>query len=249
MKQLTILKIGGKIIDNQVTLESTLEHFCTLDSPKILIHGGGTLATELAPKLGIETKMVDGRRITDSESLKLVTMVYAGLINKQIVALLQKYGCNAIGLCGADGNIIPALKRKSSPINFGYVGDIIPESINSTTIASLIARGLTPVICPITHDQNGQLLNTNADTVASSVAIAMARDFDTKLIFNFDKKGVLSDSNDPNSVIPLITSNSFDKLKEEGIIKDGMLPKVQNALNAVIRGVREVYINETLVKL
>lgn len=248
MKQLTIFKIGGKIIDDKLALEETIKKFCKIEDLKILVHGGGTLATQLAEKLGLQTKMLDGRRITDKETIKMVTMVYAGLINKEIVALLQKYGCNAIGLSGADGNIIPAHKRKPNPIDYGFVGDIDPYSIDELAISSMLARGLCPVFCPITHDQDGQLLNTNADTMASSIAIALATNYSTELFFDFDKKGVLYNANDPDSIIPLITSSSFEKLKEDNIISDGMIPKLQNAFYAINNGVKQVFINGTMIK-
>ena len=183
MSQLTILKIGGNIIDVPYLLEKFISDFVKIEGPKILIHGGGKLASELSAKMGIETKMHEGRRITDYETLKLVTMVYAGLINKEIVAGFQKDGCNAIGLSGADANIIPATRRAPQPIDFGYVGDVNPQMINDRFLFSLLSMGITPVICAITHDGNGSLLNTNADTIASSIAIAMSKHYSTKLVY------------------------------------------------------------------
>lgn len=242
MSQLTILKIGGNIIDVPYLLEKFISDFVKIEGPKILIHGGGKLASELSAKMGIETKMHEGRRITDYETLKLVTMVYAGLINKEIVAGFQKDGCNAIGLSGADANIIPATRRAPQPIDFGYVGDVNPQMINDRFLFSLLSMGITPVICAITHDGNGSLLNTNADTIASSIAIAMSKHYSTKLIYCFEKNGVLLDPDDDDSVISLITYDHFQNLKKEGIISKGMIPKLDNAFKAISNGVSEVEI-------
>lgn len=242
MSQLTILKIGGNIIDVPYLLEKFISDFVKIEGPKILIHGGGKLASELSAKMGIETKMHEGRRITDYETLKLVTMVYAGLINKEIVAGFQKDGCNAIGLSGADANIIPATRRAPQPIDFGYVGDVNPQMINDRFLFSLLSMGITPVICAITHDGNGSLLNTNADTIASSIAIAMSKQYSTKLVYCFEKNGVLLDPDDDDSVISLITYDHFQNLKKEGIISKGMIPKLDNAFKAISNGVSEVEI-------
>ncbi|MBR2298503.1 MAG: acetylglutamate kinase [Bacteroidales bacterium] len=242
MSQLTILKIGGNIIDVPYLLEKFISDFVKIEGPKILIHGGGKLASELSAKMGIETKMHEGRRITDYETLKLVTMVYAGLINKEIVAGFQKDGCNAIGLSGADANIIPATRRAPQPIDFGYVGDVNPQMINDRFLFSLLSMGITPVICAITHDGNGSLLNTNADTIASSIAIAMSKHYSTKLVYCFEKNGVLLDPDDDDSVISLITYDHFQNLKKEGIISKGMIPKLDNAFKAISNGVSEVEI-------
>lgn len=242
MSQLTILKIGGNIIDVPYLLEKFISDFVKTEGPKILIHGGGKLASELSAKMGIETKMHEGRRITDYETLKLVTMVYAGLINKEIVAGFQKDGCNAIGLSGADANIIPATRRAPQPIDFGYVGDVNPQMINDRFLFSLLSMGITPVICAITHDGNGSLLNTNADTIASSIAIAMSKHYSTKLVYCFEKNGVLLDPDDDDSVISLITYDHFQNLKKEGIISKGMIPKLDNAFKAISNGVSEVEI-------
>lgn len=242
MSQLTILKIGGNIIDVPYLLEKFISDFVKIEGPKILIHGGGKLASELSAKMGIETKMHEGRRITDYETLKLVTMVYAGLINKEIVAGFQKDGCNAIGLSGADANIIPATRRAPQPIDFGYVGDVNPQMINDRFLFSLLSMGITPVICAITHDGNGSLLNTNADTIASSIAIAMSKHYSTKLVYCFEKNGVLLDPGDDDSVISLITYDHFQNLKKEGIISKGMIPKLDNAFKAISNGVSEVEI-------
>ncbi len=242
MKSLIVIKIGGNIIDRPDELDLFLKNFIAIDGPKILIHGGGVMASEMAAKLGIKTVMHQGRRITDLETLKLVSMVYAGWINKTIVAKLQKLGCNAIGLSGADGDSVPAVKRSPVPVDFGYVGDVDPAQINEGFIMSLLGRGITPVFCAITHDRNGSILNTNADTMASSVAIAMSKDYYTKLIYCFEKQGVLSDPENEDSVIPLVTRKSYESMKEAGVIKDGMIPKMDNAWYAIDKGVSEVYI-------
>lgn len=242
MKQLTIIKIGGNIVDDQIALEQFLIKFNQITSPKILIHGGGVMASEMAKKLGIETKMYNGKRITDFETLKMVTMVYAGWINKYIIAKLQQIGCNAIGLSGADCNIVPATRRSPEPIDFGYVGDVDPSKINNGIIINFLGRGICPVFCAITHDQNGSLLNTNADTMASSIAIAMSKDYSTKLIYCFEKEGVLYNQEDPDSIIPLITHKRYIELQNEGKISGGMIPKLDNAFAAIENGVSEVYI-------
>lgn len=258
MKMLTIIKIGGNIVDKPEALQNFLNNFNQIDGPKVLIHGGGAIATELSPKLGIEVKMHNGRRITDYETLKLVTMIYAGLINKQIVASLQRIGCNALGLSGADGDCVPATKRAVNPIDWGYVGDVEPSKINISLLTSLLGRGITPVFCAITHDSNGSLLNTNADTMASCLAIALSKEYSTRLIYCFEKDGVLNDPQDNTSVIPLVTKTSYKSLLEEHKVKDGMIPKLDNAFAALENGVSEVIIKhadnllnqkETLLKL
>lgn len=258
MKTLTIIKVGGNIVDQPEALQTFLNNFHKIEGPKILIHGGGAIATQLSPKLGIEVKMHDGRRITDYETLKLVTMVYAGLINKQIIASLQKIGCNSIGLSGADGDSVPATKRASNPIDWGYVGDVDPAKINISLLTSLLGRGITPVFCAITHDSNGSLLNTNADTMASALAIALSKEYGARLIYCFEKDGVLSNPADNNSVIPLVTKNSYKLLLEEKKVIDGMIPKLDNAFSALEHGVKEVIIKhadnllnnkETLLRL
>lgn len=242
MNELTIIKIGGNIVDKPDALEEFLKEFSKIPEPKILIHGGGAIATELSKKMGIEIKMHQGRRITDHETLKLVTMLYAGLINKQIVATLQKMGCNALGLSGADGDSVPATKRSPEPIDFGYVGDVDPNRINSGFLKMLLARKICPIFCALTHDENGTLLNTNADTMAAAISIAMSREYYTRLIYCFEKEGVLSDPNNPDSIIPLITYSSFQSLKEGSRVTDGMIPKLDNAFNALKNGVAEVRI-------
>ena len=242
MKILTVIKIGGNIIDRPDELDVFLEKFEKIDGPKILVHGGGVLASEMADKLGIKTKMHQGRRITDLETLKLVSMVYAGWINKSIVAKLQKIGCNSIGLSGADADCVPAVRRSPVPVDFGYVGDVDPHQINTGFLLSMLGKGITPVFCAITHDRNGSILNTNADTMASSIAIALSRDYYTRLIYCFEKQGVLSNPDDEESIIPLITRVSYESIKASGVIRDGMIPKMDNAFFAIDNGVSEVFI-------
>lgn len=239
---LAVVKIGGNIVDNSSELVNFLADFHRLEGRKILVHGGGIMATKMAEQLGIETKKVDGRRITDKETLKVVTMVYAGWINKNMVASLQKIGCNAIGLSGADANCIPAGRRNPEPIDFGFVGDPNPDAINTDFIAQLIESNVTPVFCAITHDENGSLLNTNADTVAYSLATALSKKYDTTLYYCFEKDGVLKDVNNPKSLIPSINKQDFEALKQQGIIADGMLPKLENSFRAIENGVKEVVI-------
>jgi len=244
MKALTVVKIGGNVVDNPESLSKFLLMFNKIEAPKILIHGGGILASEISAKLGIETKMHNGRRITDVETLKVCTMVYAGWINKSIVAQLQKIGCNSLGLSGADAGVIPAKRRSPDPVDFGFVGDISPDEINTGVLVSLLGRGITPVFCAITHDRNGSLLNTNADTMASGIAAALSGSYYTRLIFCFEKDGVLYNPKDEKSVIPLITKESYARLKNEGVVSEGMLPKLDNAFFALERGVSEVYIKK-----
>lgn len=237
---LKVIKIGGNVVDNPEKLAKFLADFATVDGPKILVHGGGKIATAISKALGIETTMINGRRVTDAETIKVVTMVYAGLINKDIVNKLNAGGCTAIGLCGADGNLIVSKHRSSVPVDYGFVGD--PVSVNAQLLASLLEQGLTPVIAPITTDGAGTLLNTNADTVAQTVATAMAALGQTELVFCFEKKGVLSDVNDDDSVISVITRTDFERLKADGTISDGMLPKIENAFKAIGSGVSKVVI-------
>lgn len=242
--QLSIIKIGGNIIDDPTKLASFLATFTTMNGPKILVHGGGKIATDIGRQLGIEPKYVDGRRITDGATLHLVTMVYGGLINKQVTAQLQALGCNAIGLTGADASIIPAQKRPVKEIDFGFVGDVDSKDINTSVLKIMLDAGLTPVIAPLTHDRNGQILNTNADTIAQEVAKALSVLFEVQLIYCFEKKGVLADPADEGSVIPKITAEEFDRLKAQGIVSGGMVPKLQNALAAVSSGVKKVVIGD-----
>lgn len=218
-KRLSIIKIGGNIVDNPDALDKFLSDFNRLSGLKVLIHGGGAIATKMADQLGIETRKVQGRRITDSRTLNLVTMVYAGLINKNIVALLQKIGCNAIGLSGADANCIPSVRRSPEPIDFGFVGDPDPMNVNSGFIANLLENNVIPVFCAITHDGKGSLLNTNADTIAYSVATALSEKFKTILYYCFEKEGVLMDINDPESLIDKINLDNFNDLIQQGVIR------------------------------
>jgi len=244
MKQLTVIKIGGNVIDSSEKLHQFLVDFTALPGEKILIHGGGKIATELGTSLGIEPQLVDGRRITDIETLRVVTMVYAGLINKNMVAQLQARGCNAIGLSGADGNVIQAVKRPVKEIDFGFVGDLGDTSVSVDTLDSLLKSKLVPVLCAITHNGEGQLLNTNADTIASAVAVAMSSVYDTRLVYCFEKKGVLRDVEDEQSLVAEIKRNDFEKLQAEGVVSGGMIPKLHNAFEAIRQGVKAVYIGK-----
>ncbi|WP_417369528.1 acetylglutamate kinase [Gelidibacter japonicus] len=242
MKTLKIIKIGGNIIDNEAALSSFLDVFAAIDSPKILIHGGGKLATQLANQLGLEVKMIDGRRITDKATLDLITMVYAGKINKNIVAQLQSKNCNAIGFSGADGNTIISKKRPVKPIDFGFVGDV--KKVNTKTLQVLLEHKVTPVFCALTHDKKGQLLNTNADTIASELAIVFAKYYQTELYYCFEKSGVLRDVTDENSVIKVITTQSYQTLIDDKVIVDGMLPKLNNCVHAIEKNVHKVCIGK-----
>ncbi|MGC1632029.1 MAG: acetylglutamate kinase, partial [Gelidibacter sp.] len=242
MKTLKIVKIGGNIIDNEAVLSSFLDAFAAIDSPKILIHGGGKLATQLAHKLALEVKMIDGRRITDKATLDLITMVYAGKINKNIVAKLQSKKCNAIGFSGADGNTIVSKKRPIKMIDYGFVGDV--EKVNTKILQVLLEHNLTPVFCALTHDQKGQLLNTNADTIASELAIGFADHYQTELYYCFEKNGVLKDVNDEDSVIKQITTQNYQSLIDDQIISDGMLPKLNNCIHAIEKNVHKVCIGK-----
>lgn len=243
MKQkLSIIKIGGNIIEDRESLSQFLNLFSKLKGHKVLVHGGGKRATEYGKKLGIETKMVDGRRITNAQSLDVAVMVYAGLVNKNIVAGLQAYNCNAIGLSGADANTITAIKRPVKTIDYGFVGDV--EVVNTKSISQLISADLVPVFCALTHDGMGQLLNTNADTIASEVAIAMSQIFDTSLYYCFEKKGVLRNILDEYSVIKNIDQKSYQKLKQQNIVAEGMLPKLENCFHALNKDVQRVCIGD-----
>ena len=244
-KNITVVKIGGNVIDNEAALERFVKDFAQLPSPKILIHGGGKLATRLAEKLEIPTTMIEGRRVTDAATLDVVTMVYAGLINKQVVAKLQAAGCNALGFSGADGNMIPAVKRNPKPLDYGFVGDIEASKINTQLLGTLLESGVTPVFCAITHDGNGTLLNSNADSVASAVAVAASSIGKTDLVFCFEKQGVLRDIDDENSVISLITKADYPTLRSKGIISKGMIPKIDNAFRAIDEGVTSVTIKHS----
>jgi acetylglutamate kinase len=241
--KLTVIKIGGEIINNPEQLQAFLADFSHLNEPKVLVHGGGKIATALSAKLGIETRMQEGRRITTKENLEVVTMVYAGLINKNITASLQSQQCNAIGLSGADASVIVASKRPSKPLDYGYVGDI--QSINSKVIDTFVQSQMVPVFSAICHDGKGQLLNTNADTIATEIAIAMSEKYDTELIYCFDKKGVLMDVNDDDSVVGKINTDVYRNLREQKVIHDGMLPKMENAFHALNHKVSKVMIGNT----
>lgn len=235
---LHIFKIGGEVVDNPEVLEEFCVHMEKIHGQKILVHGGGKAATALSEKLGVPARMVNGRRITDEETLKVVVMTYAGWINKSLTALLQSKGMDAVGLSGADGNLIRAHKRTGSDIDYGFAGDI--DSVNSEFLQQLLQTGKLPVVAPITHNRRGVLLNTNADTIASEIACALAASYDVRLIYLFGKAGVLRNIEDPGSLIPRIKSDEVETLHQEGIISDGMLPKLTNAVRAVERGVKGV---------
>jgi len=245
MLPLHIIKIGGNVIDNSENLHHFLKDFTALDGYKILVHGGGKVATQLSETLGIEAKLVDGRRITDIETLRVVTMVYGGLINKNIVAQLQRFGNNAIGLTGADGNFIRTRKRPVKTIDYGFVGDIDAKSIDPENISKLLKAEFTPVFCAITHDGEGQLLNTNADTIASALAVALADLYETTLIYCFEKKGVLQNIDDEDSIIRELDPVRYEELKKKQIIHSGMLPKLDNAFTAIACGVKAVVIGKS----
>jgi acetylglutamate kinase len=237
---LHILKVGGKLIDDLTLLQPILAAFLQKEGHKIIVHGGGKKASELSEKLGIPVQMVNGRRITDAAALEVATMVYAGLFNKQIVALLQALGGNAIGLSGADGNVIVAQRRPVKEIDYGWVGDL--DKVDAEAILRLLSAGFLPVFCAITHDGKGQLLNTNADTIASSLATAMSQHYAVKLYLCLDKNGVLANAEDDTSVIPRIDAATYARYKEEGVVYAGMLPKLDNAFAALAQGVQEVII-------
>jgi acetylglutamate kinase len=242
-EKLSIIKIGGNIIENETSLNEFLKLFSNLKGNKILVHGGGKRATHIASKLGIKSKMIDGRRITDAETLEVITMVYGGLVNKNIVAKLQANNTNAIGLTGADINSIQSNKRPIKEIDYGFVGDIKKVAHNS--IDKLIKADFTPIFCAITHDGNGQLLNTNADTITSQVAVGMSDIYETSIYYCFELNGVLQDFNDKNSVIKHINSETYKELLNKGIISDGMIPKLDNCFDALQNGVNKVHIGNT----
>lgn len=241
MEKVTIVKVGGAVVEDNEQLAQLLTDFAAIPGKKVLVHGGGRRATKVAAALGIESKMVNGRRITDAQMLEVVTMVYGGLVNKNLVAKLQAKGVNALGLTGADMDVIHSHKRPvKDGVDFGYVGDV--ERANGKMLQTLIQEGITPVMAPLTHDGNGNILNTNADTIASGTAKALAPYYDVTLIYSFEKKGVLSNPDDDNSVIPVITRADFEKYQADGTIGGGMIPKIENALAAVDAGVKEVII-------
>lgn len=242
MEKLFVIKIGGNVIDNETALSAFLSSFAQSNPKKILIHGGGKIATKIGEQLGIESKYVNGRRITDAATIDLVTMVYGGLVNKRIVAQLQSLHCNAIGITGADANIIPAVKRPVKDIDYGFAGDVNAEHINADILNVLLQQHIMPVIAPLTHDGNGQILNTNADTIASSLAVALSKLYDVRLIYCFEKKGILTDVEDENSVVNLITKEKYQQLLDANKLFDGIIPKIDNAFAAIDNGVKEVLI-------
>lgn len=246
-QKLHIVKIGGNVINDDAALVSFLKDFSKLEGLKILVHGGGKRASEIASEIGLKPKMINGRRITDEANLEVVTMVYAGLLNKKIIAQLQQNNCNAIGLSGADANCILAHKRIVKDIDYGFAGDI--DAVNYDTINMFLQHNITPVFCAITHDKKGQLLNTNADTIASEVAVAMSNLFNVELSYVFELKGVLSTIEDKNSVIQDINLQKYKQLVKQNIISDGMLPKMDNCFNALKKGVKKVKIGDaSLIK-
>lgn len=244
---LQIVKIGGNVINNEEALNSFLKDFSALKGPKILVHGGGKKATEVSSAMGLEPKMINGRRVTDEATVEVVTMVYAGLLNKNITAKLQSYDCNAMGLSGADANCILAHKRIVKDIDYGFAGDV--DAVNSEIIDVLLKNNVTPVFCAITHNKNGQLLNTNADTIASEVSVGMSEIYNTELNYVFELKGVLENIEDKNSVIQEIDSEKYQVLLDQGVIADGMIPKMHNCFNSLKNGVNKVKIGDaSLVK-
>lgn len=243
MQSVKVIKIGGNVVDNPEKLQQFLCDFASLGGPKVLVHGGGKVATAISESLGIEARMIGGRRVTDAETLRIVTMVYAGLINKNIVAALQGDGCNALGLCGADGGLIRSKRRAvtAEGVDYGFAGD--PVDFNLATATALIDGGLVPIVAPITYDrENGTLLNTNADTVAQAVAVGLAQKYPVELVYCFEKRGVLRNVDDDNSVISNIDPALYEQLKADGIVADGMLPKLENAFKAIGSGVGSVVI-------
>jgi len=244
VEKITIVKISGNIIDNEVHLASFLSAYAAVDGKKILIHGGGKLATKMAADLNIPQQMVDGRRITDAATLQIVTMVYAGYINKNMVAALQSKNINTLGICGADANIVKAHKRINTTIDYGFVGDI--DVVDTEKIVQLLDAGLSLVVAPITHDGAGQLLNTNADTMAQAIATALSSVYDVSLVYSFEKKGVLSDIQNNDSVISVIDPQNYASLKASGQINEGMIPKLDNAFEALQKGVGRVLIGDAL---
>ena len=241
-EKLTLIKVGGKIVEEEATLQALLSDFAAIEGRKVLVHGGGRSATKLAARLGIESQMVNGRRITDAETLKIVTMVYGGLVNKNIVARLQACGVNALGLTGADMDVIRSVKRPVKDVDYGFVGDV--ERADATLLGDLIAKGVVPVMAPLTHDGCGNMLNTNADTIAGETAKALAQLFDVTLVYCFEKRGVLRDENDDDSVIPQITRADFEQLVADGVVQGGMIPKLENAFEALRAGVSQVIITQ-----
>ena len=244
MQKLILVKVGGKVVENSDSLTTLLKNFSSIKGPKVLIHGGGRSATALAKQMGIETKMVDGRRITDKEMLKVVTMVYGGLVNKNIVARLQAMGINALGLTGADLNYMEAVKRPVKDIDYGFAGDI--TKVNIEVLCPLVEKNIVPVLAPLSHDKNGQLLNTNADTIAAEASIAFSKYFETELVYCFDMPGVMTNPDDMTSVISDLTFSKFKEYQEEGVISDGMIPKLDNSFRALSKGVNKIRITNVL---
>ncbi|HIU54586.1 MAG TPA: acetylglutamate kinase [Candidatus Gallibacteroides avistercoris] len=242
MEKLTLIKVGGGVVEEPESLQELLSLFSQIPGNKVLVHGGGRSATRMAAQLGIETKMVNGRRITDLEMLKVVTMVYGGLVNKNVVAGLQALGVNALGLTGADMNVMLSEKRPVKNVDYGYVGDV--KQVQADSLAALIERGIVPVLAPLTHDGKGNILNTNADTIAGEAAKALARYFDVTLVFCFEKNGVLRDADDDNSVIPQMNESDFRNYVAQGVVQGGMIPKLENAFQAIAAGVKEVVITK-----
>lgn len=237
---LTLVKVGGAVVEDDARLDALLAAFAAIDGRKVLVHGGGRRATAVASRLGVETQMVGGRRITDQAMLEVVTMVYGGLVNKNVVARLQACGVDAIGLTGADGGVMLSHKRPVKDVDYGFVGDV--ERVDGDRLASLIEGGLTPVLAPLTHDGHGHLLNTNADTIAAEAAKALAARYDVTLVYCFEKPGVLADPDDDTSLIPVITRQDFARLAADGTVSGGMLPKLENAFSAISAGVSRVNI-------
>ncbi|MDR2232054.1 MAG: acetylglutamate kinase [Tannerella sp.] len=242
MEKLTLIKVGGKIVEEEDRLNRLLVDFSQVEGYKILVHGGGALATKVASQLGIESQMIEGRRITDADTLKVVTMVYAGWVGKMIVARLQALGINAVGLSGADMNVIRSVKRPVGEIDYGFVGDVV--EVDADRLAMLLKQDIVPVMAPLTHDKHGNLLNTNADTIAAETAISLAQLFETTLVYCFEKNGVLRDESDEASVIPVIDREIFLQYKNQGIISGGMIPKLENAFHAIDQGVKQVIITK-----
>ena len=237
---LTIVKVGGAVVEDSARLDSLLSAFAAIDGRKVLVHGGGRRATAIASRLGVESRMVDGRRVTDGAMLEVVTMVYGGLVNKDIVARLQARGINSIGLTGADGGVILSHKRPIKDVDYGFVGDV--DRVDGSRLASLIEGGFTPVMAPLTHDGHGQMLNTNADTIAAETAKALAERYDVTLMYCFEKPGVMAEPDDDSTLIPVITRQDFRRLKADGTVTGGMLPKLENAFSAIDAGVSRVNI-------
>lgn len=243
-ERLYVVKIGGNIIDHPDQLDRFLKDFAGIEGKKILVHGGGKIATAMGEKLGIVSRYVNGRRVTDADTIDLVTMVYGGLINKKMVAALQRLGCDAIGLTGADGNMIPAVKRPVKDVDFGFVGDVVGARLDAARVKGLLELGLIPVFAPLTHDGQGQMLNTNADTIASALGVALAADYQVRLIYCFDKKGVLRSLEDENDVVHLMDRPLYQRLLADGALNDGILPKLENAFDAIDHGIAEVVIGQ-----